>query len=142
MLSCLLEACGVAHWGERKKMKVKNLNGASLPETGYGNRLSLWEEVSGQSAYLCAVKGCIGQPSTGGLVQRDGLMDGNWYVVPLCADCSTHTRQDLDIWDLAKLVSVLEIKSTCATSHRRQAPLRRVSKSPDWRGVCSSTQGS
>ncbi len=78
-------------------MKVRNLNGAALSSSGA--RLSLWEKISGQNAWLCFVKGCIRRPSVVGLVQKDILTDRTWYLIPLCDDCNQKRGQDLDIWD-------------------------------------------
>jgi hypothetical protein len=89
-------------------MRVKNLNRATQTKCKASSWLAHWEKITGQNASLCFVKDCIDQPSAGGLVQKDGSSDQNWYVVPLCDHCSKKTGQDLDIWDLATLVPAVE----------------------------------
>jgi hypothetical protein len=86
-------------------MRVKNLGGATQNTHSSAGWLALWEKLSGQNAFICFVKGCIRRPSVGGQVQKDSSTDKNWYVIPLCVDCSKKKGQDLDIWDEAGLVS-------------------------------------
>jgi hypothetical protein len=85
-------------------MKVKNLNGTPQNDRVNGSWLSFWELYSGQNASMCFTDGCIMRPSVGARVQMDSPTDKNWYVIPLCADCSRKRGQDLDIWDMAKLI--------------------------------------
>jgi hypothetical protein len=109
-------------------MKVRNLNGTSQLKCASGTWLAHWEDVCGQNAFLCSTKDCIETPSAGGLVQRDALIDRTWYVIPLCDECNKRTRQDLEIWDLARLVAVLETKVEQLSSLRRRGlPGRRGS---------------
>ncbi len=91
-------------------MRVKNLNQAAQKKCSSGSWLALWERISGQNAFLCFVKDCINRPSVGGLVQKDSPTDGDWYVVPLCNDCSKSTGRDLEIWDQANLVSASDMQ--------------------------------
>jgi hypothetical protein len=106
-------------------MKVCRLNGTN--QLGRPDRtwLAQWELSSGQSAFLCAVKDCIMMPCVGGLVQRD-VGDASWYIVPLCAACNRRTNQDLEIWDLAKLVAVIDAKLEHLVFPRRTASARRL----------------
>ena len=85
-------------------MRVRNLNGPMQHKCRRSSWLAHWEKLSGQSPYMCFVKGCIKTPSVGGHVQMDSPADKTWYILPLCADCSKSTGQDLDIWDLALLI--------------------------------------
>jgi hypothetical protein len=87
-------------------MRVKNLNGTPQNTRTSGSWLAYWELYSGQNAYMCVSDGCIMRPSVGAHVQMDSPTDKSWYVIPLCADCSKKRGQDLDIWDMAKLVPV------------------------------------
>ena len=87
-------------------MRVKNLNGATKIECSSGSWLAHWEKFAGQTAYRCFVRECTNKLSVGGRVQRDSATDKSWYVVPLCEECNKKTGQDLDIWDMARLVSV------------------------------------
>jgi hypothetical protein len=97
-------------------MKVRNLN-ATVPNTEDGaSRLSYWERLSGLNAFMCYAKGCIRRPSVGGHIQKDSLIDRNWYVIPLCDDCGGKSGQDLDIWDAATLVPARAGRTTGAAS--------------------------
>jgi hypothetical protein len=86
-------------------MKVKNLNAAVSRTEESVSWLSHWEKLSGLNAFMCYAKGCINRPSVGGHVQKDSPTDTNWYVIPLCDECSRRRGQDLDIWDAATLIS-------------------------------------
>ena len=104
LCSCTCSVAGASRRNEND-MRVKNLSGATQNTQSSGSWLALWEEVSGENAFICFVKGCINRPCAGGQVQKDSLTDKNWYVIPLCADCSKKRGQDLDIWDGGSLVS-------------------------------------
>ena len=90
-------------------MKVRNVNGAALSRIGSSGLLAYWEKASGQNASMCFASGCINRPSVGGRVQRDSPDDKSWYVIPLCAACNDKKGQELEIWDVAKLVPVLPV---------------------------------
>ncbi len=107
-------------------MKVWNLNGMNQPERQDRTWLAQWELKSGQNAFLCAVKDCIRRPTVGGLVQREMQDDGEWYIVPLCTSCNAHTRQELEIWDMAHLVAVLDTKIEQRALPRRTVAARRL----------------
>jgi hypothetical protein len=85
-------------------MRVRNLNGSARTSSNAGSWLTYWEKFSGQTAHGCFVSGCKNKRSVGGHVRKDSATDKNWYIVPLCDECSKKTGQDLDIWDLAMLV--------------------------------------
>jgi hypothetical protein len=85
-------------------MKVKMNGTVARAETG-GSWLAHWEKHSGLNAFMCYATGCIRRPSVGAHIQKDSLTDMNWYVIPLCEDCSRKRGQDLDIWNAATLVS-------------------------------------
>jgi hypothetical protein len=72
------------------------------------------------------VKDCIMMPSVGGLVQRETGKGAPWYIVPLCAACNRRTNQDLEIWDLAKLVAVIDAKLEHLVFPRRTTSARRL----------------
>ena len=117
-------------------MRVRNLNGTNRLHSPCGDWLSLWEQASGQRASLCSVKDCIYMPSVGGLVQRDAAAGGGWYVIPLCAACNGEIGRDLDIWDLATLVSVAATRMAEPAHIRRSSPgASRGAPSllPEWR---------
>jgi hypothetical protein len=105
-------------------MRVKNLNKAGRDKSSSGSWLRHWEKHSGQNAWMCYVQGCIGRPSAGGRVQKDSLVDRNWYVIPLCADCNDKSGQNLDIWDEATLVSARESAAVVVQS----APPRNLDR--------------
>jgi hypothetical protein len=91
-------------------MRVRNLNGAKQKTYSGATLLAHWTRFSRQVAYECFVTGCKNKASTGGHVQKDSLTDQNWYVVPLCDGCNSKMGQDLDIWDMARLVPANEAK--------------------------------
>jgi hypothetical protein len=105
-------------------MRVKNLNKAAQDKSSGGSWLTHWEKHSGQNAWMCYVQGCIGRPSAGGRVQKDGSTDRGWYVIPLCATCNDKSGQDLEIWAEATLVSARESEFVVVQS----APWRNAAR--------------
>jgi len=99
-------------------MRVRNLNSAPQMTCSSSDWLRHWEKCSGQTAYQCFVSGCRGRRSVAGLVQKPGANDAGWYVVPLCEECNKRTGEDLEIWDLARLVPVNVAKSTRMAAER------------------------
>ena len=89
---------------EEIELRVRNLNGSTQAPSNTGSWLAYWEKFSGQTAYGCFVSGCNNKRSVGAHVQKDIASDRNWYIIPLCDECSRKTGQDLDVWDLAMLV--------------------------------------
>lgn len=92
-------------------MRVRNLNGATSSDGDGRNWLAHWEKLSGQNAFMCFAEGCINIPSVGGHVQKDSSTDRTWYVIPLCSGCNKKKELDLNIWDMAKLLSANAIDS-------------------------------
>jgi hypothetical protein len=111
-------------------MRVINLNGSKGIACVSGSWLARWERITGQSAFLCFVKDCINTPFSGGLVQKDNMLDGNWYIVPLCKECAKKTHADLDIWDSAVLVCAFDATTTHATPQRQSVAINRLAGSP------------
>ncbi len=93
-------------------MKVKNLNGTSGNTCNCGSWLQHWKNYSGQTANKCVVNNCGNNPEVGGHVQKDSLLDQNWYIIPICKTCNAKRGQDLDIYDKVKLVSE-NVSQTC-----------------------------
>ena len=96
-------------------MRVKNLNEATQKECNGAGLLAHWDRFSRQTAYRCFVNGCRNKCSVGGLVQKDSRSDKNWYVVPLCDECNKRKTQDLEIWDMGRLVPVNTVKAARVT---------------------------
>ncbi len=88
-------------------MRVRNLNGATVPKCRCRNTLSHWLRYSGERASKCSVVGCTHRDLVGGHVQKESPADASWYVIPICTSCSEKTGQTLNISDLVQLVSVV-----------------------------------
>jgi hypothetical protein len=123
-------------------VRVKNLNQTTQTKSGSGSWLAHWEIISGQKAWLCVVKNCINRPSVGGLVQKDGPSDGTWYVVPLCSGCNKQSGQDLDIWDLAKLIPSQATRTLSTMPAFRQYTTSRIAGSPEVSGDLTRVKAS
>ena len=109
-------------------MRVRNLNGATQKECTGSSWLAHWEAHSGQTAYGCFVTGCSNKRSVGGRVRKDSTTDTGWYIIPICEECNKKTGQDLDIWDLAKLVPA-QAGAAHENPHARQpAPTRAAAR--------------
>jgi len=93
-------------------MKVKNLNGTSNNICKCGSWLQHWNNFSGQTANRCVVNHCTNDPEVGGHVQKDSLLDQNWYIIPICKSCNGKSGQDLYIDDAVNLVSA-NVSKTC-----------------------------
>jgi hypothetical protein len=104
------------------EMRVRNLNGENQSKYSGATLLAHWERFSRQVAYRCFVIGCKNKSSTGGHVQKDSPTDRNWFVVPLCEECNSKAGQDVDIWDMAKLVPANERKPSRMSTDT--APIR------------------
>lgn len=87
-------------------MIVRNLNGQAQNRYSGAVLLAHWDRFSRQTAYRCFVKGCRNKCSVGGYVQKDTRTDASWYIIPLCDDCNRKKKQNLDIWDYARLIPV------------------------------------
>ncbi len=87
-------------------MIVRNLNGQAQNRYSGTALLAHWDRFSRQTAYRCFVKGCRSKCSVGGYVQKDAATDAGWYIIPLCDDCNRKKKQNLDIWDHARLIPV------------------------------------
>jgi len=69
--------------------KVKNLNGTSgrLP-AGYASWKEWWEAQTGRKFSSCSCSGCSAAAVVGAHVQKSGVSDMRWYIVPLCRSCN------------------------------------------------------
>ena len=85
-------------------MRVRNLNEETQNTCSGSSLLAHWDRFSRQTAYRCFVKGCTNKCSVGGRVQKDASADKNWYIIPLCDDCNKKRGQDLEVWDMARLI--------------------------------------
>ena len=119
----------MGHDKKGEDMRVKNLNGATQKKCSSSSWLAHWEKFSGQNAYMCFVKGCTNKRSVGGHVQKDSLTDKNWYVIPLCDDCNKKRGHDLDIWDMATLVSATVLRISRVAPAMNPIRARRAASS-------------
>lgn len=97
-------------------MKVKNLNGTSQNKCNCGTWLAHWEKISKQTFDKCAIEGCDTVAEHGGHVQKVDGNDGNWYVVPLCAECNVGRKNvEFELKEGMELVSA-NVSQTCGVS--------------------------
>src|SRR5580698_2962554 len=71
----------------RQKMKLRNINGTNGLTCSCGSWLDHWVNFNpgGQAVpTYCPELSCLRRDLVGAHVQRDGGMDGKWYIVPLC----------------------------------------------------------
>ena len=93
--------------------KVKNINGTSRTTCKCGSWLKHWMNFSGRPLpKYCAEKSCINIPKVGAHVQRDSVVDKNWYIIPLCKFCNAKLGHTIEIGDSIILVSA-NIQETC-----------------------------
>lgn len=92
-------------------MKVRNINGTSDNTCKCDSWLAHWEKFSGKKAYMCSAYGCTKTSLVGAHVQKDGLLDRSWYIIPLC---QAHNKQapELIVSDNTQLISA-NVSETC-----------------------------
>jgi hypothetical protein len=93
-------------------MTVRNLNSTSNNGCRCGSWLEHWARHGGKSAFFCSTYGCPNIATVGGHVQKDDAHDRAWYVVPLCASCSSKQGGELAIWPDTTLVPA-NIQEAC-----------------------------
>ncbi len=94
-------------------MKVRNVNGTSDNTCRCGSWLDHWKKFGGQSIpTYCSEKTCIQKPEVGAHVQKDGLIDNSWYIIPLCKIHNGKKGESIDVSDTVKPVSA-NVKETC-----------------------------
>ena len=70
--------------------KVKNLNGTSdnAVHSGYTSWKNWWESKAGREFSTCSHKGCAASAAVGAHVQKSGVSDMKWCIIPLCRSCN------------------------------------------------------
>ncbi len=70
--------------------RVHNLNGTSdrRPPSGYSSWKAWWEARKGRKFSLCSCSICVDPATVGAHVQKHGVADRKWYIVPLCDKCN------------------------------------------------------
>ena len=94
-------------------MRVNNINGTSSNTCKCGSWLEHWKKFSGESIpTFCPVTDCTEKPQVGAHVQKGGLLDRNWYIIPLCQKHNKETGESLTVDDSITLVSA-NVSNTC-----------------------------
>ncbi|MDC0933490.1 hypothetical protein OAR97_06530 [Arcobacteraceae bacterium] len=93
-------------------MKVRNLNGTSSNRCKCNSWLEHWENFSNQTVKQCVVNGCINIPTVGGHIQKTGLADQSWYIIPICKSCNGKYGEELEVTDKVNLISA-NVNYTC-----------------------------
>jgi len=79
-------------------MRVRNIQeGSRTPTCGCGTWLQHWENNSHQKAGTCSASGCSRQADVGGHVQKRGVGDDSWYIIPICTPCNNQRGQEYDV---------------------------------------------
>lgn len=78
-------------------MRVRNLReGSRQPTCGCKSWLDHWENNSGRKAGTCSASGCSEKATDGGHVQKVGVNDDSWYIIPLCRACNLQYGAEYD----------------------------------------------
>ena len=94
-------------------MRVTNINGTSCNKCSCGSWLDHWKNFSGQSLPLyCREGACREKPEVGAHVQKSGMTDKKWYIVPLCKTHNSQTGKSIEIMESSILVSA-NVQETC-----------------------------
>jgi len=84
---------------------AKNLErSASPPKCGCSTWIRHWENNSGKQAETCSALGCSNHASVGGHVQKKGVSNNRWYIIPICKACNG--QQGLEFHVKAKTVFI------------------------------------
>lgn len=92
-------------------LRVRNLVGTSGNSCRCRSWLDHWANHAGWRPTYCSVHGCMESATVGGHVQKVGLFDRDWYIVPLCYGCN-NWHGDLLISSLTGLVPA-NVSATC-----------------------------
>lgn len=93
-------------------MKVNNINGTSGSNCKCGDWLKHWQRFGGLSYTHCAVQDCHEMAVVGAHVQRDDMLDKDWYIAPFCKRHNSATRQSLELEEYGILVPA-NVSATC-----------------------------
>lgn len=76
---------------------VHNLNGTSdrEPPNGYGSWKAWWEARKKRKCGDCSCYKCSSTATVGAHVQKHGVADRKWYIVPLCSKCNQRSSPDV-----------------------------------------------
>jgi hypothetical protein len=79
-------------------MDAKNLQHDShSPNCGCGTWIHHWENYSTKKAGLCSALNCPNTATIGGHVQKKGVGDNNWYIIPICSSHNNRFGQGYDV---------------------------------------------
>jgi len=93
-------------------MKVKNLNSTSGLSCKCSSWLQHWSKFTNKNRNTCSNKFCVSDDIVGAHVQKDGLLDNNWYIVPLCKKCNHPDNTSVMNIDDVELVPA-NVNNTC-----------------------------
>jgi len=76
-------------------VEVHNLNKTAdrKPPPGYPTWRIWWETSKRKKFSKCSTFGCTQFADVGAHVQKEGLIDRSWYIVPLCARCNNRSSE-------------------------------------------------
>ena len=89
-------------------MKVRNLKGSHSLTCVCDSWLQHWENNSGKKAENCSVLNCSQKAEVGGHVQKRGVSDNNWYIIPICTGCNNKHGQEYEVKEDTGFISVNE----------------------------------
>jgi hypothetical protein len=79
-------------------MVVRNLQEGSRPvPQGYTSWLQYWEENSNKKAGICCAFGCSNSAEVGGHIQKRGVNDNSWYIIPICKNCNNQRGKEYNV---------------------------------------------
>lgn len=76
---------------------VKNLNKTKdrTPPKGYNSWKEWWEDQKSREFSTCSCENCTADAEVGAHVQKSGVSDMKWYIVPLCKPCNNKSSDDI-----------------------------------------------
>ncbi len=99
-------------WFIGGNMKARNINGTSNHTCGCASWLKHWENFSGETAGLCVEKSCMSNATVGAHVQKEGVLDQHWYIIPLCSAHNNQQGEVIELYGNPTFVSA-NVSETC-----------------------------
>ncbi|MGL4602374.1 MAG: hypothetical protein ACRCVE_13070 [Plesiomonas sp.] len=92
-------------------MKVRNINGTSSHQCHCGSWLAHWEKFSKKKAGCCSEMFCQNQAEVGAHVQKEGILNQAWYIIPLCKHHNNQRGQSIDLYN--PILIPANVSETC-----------------------------
>lgn len=112
MLTCEIQLAQVRVFVLECQMKARNINGTSAHTCHCSSWLKHWETFSGETAGMCVEKTCTENATVGAHVQKEGILDQSWYILPLCSGHNNQRGEVIELYNNPTFVSA-NVSNTC-----------------------------